>query len=59
MHLAVHGAFDEFAGAVAGQHAPPEGDGARMAGILDDMPFAGEAIEDQGGGVATGADGAA
>src|SRR5277367_2869723 len=56
MNFAVAGTFCKTAPAISREHAPPEQHSARIALILDDLPVAGEAVENQGGGIAADAD---
>jgi len=47
-HFTIAGPFGEFPLGIRGQDSPPKGDGTRVAQVLDDFPFAGESVEDQG-----------
>jgi hypothetical protein len=58
LNLAMTRAFGIASRAVAGEHAPPERHRAGVAQVLEDLPIAGKAVEDQGGGIAAHADSA-
>src|ERR1700676_1382604 len=47
-HFTIAGPFGEFPLGIRGQDSPPKGDRTRVAQVLDDFPFAGESVEDQG-----------
>src|SRR5580658_9078899 len=47
LNFAVARALGVLTAAVAGDHPPPKGHGARIAHVFDDDPVAGESVEDQ------------
>src|SRR5579859_208394 len=49
-HFTIARTFGEFPRGIGGQYLPPKGDRARVAQVLDDFPFAGKPVENQGCG---------